>query len=103
MREKLATFWKTIDFPGMSEFNRKPKEPLQGAKMTVMDILEFRDINGPARGNHGNSAMEVMKLQFIYDIMLDPVETNWAEHLNVVKLNGIQLEGQFLDNISIKL
>ena len=35
-------------FPGVSEFNREPEEPLQGAKMTVMDILEFTDNNGPA-------------------------------------------------------
>ena len=48
MRQKLAKFWWTIDFPGVSEFNREPEEPLQGAKMTVMDILEFTSINGPA-------------------------------------------------------
>ena len=48
MRQKLAKFWRTIDFPGVSEFNREPEEPLQGAKMTVMDILEFTDNNGPA-------------------------------------------------------
>ena len=48
MRQKLATIVRTIDFPGVSEFNQEPEEPLQGAKMTVMDILEFTDINGPA-------------------------------------------------------
>ena len=48
MRQKSGKFWRTIDFPGVSEFNREPEEPLQGAKMTVMDILEFTDINGPA-------------------------------------------------------
>ena len=37
-----------IDFPGTPEINRESEKPLQGAKMTVMDILEFRDINGPA-------------------------------------------------------
>ena len=33
MRQKLATFWQNIE------------EPLQGAKITVMDIIEFKDIN----------------------------------------------------------
>ena len=37
-----------ISFPGGSEFNRSSEGPLKGAKMTVMDILEFRDMNGPA-------------------------------------------------------
>ena len=37
-----------MHFKGVSEFNRESEEPLQGANMTVMDILEFRDINGPA-------------------------------------------------------
>ena len=36
-----------MNFPGGSEFNRESEKPLKGAKMTVMDILEFRDINGP--------------------------------------------------------
>ena len=44
--QKLATFWWSIDFPGGSELNRSAEGPLKGAKMTVMDILEFRDING---------------------------------------------------------
>ena len=48
MRQKLAKFWRTIDFPGVSEFDQESEEPQQGAKMTVMDILEFRDINGQA-------------------------------------------------------
>ena len=48
MRQKLAKCWRTIDFPGVSEFNQEPEEPLQGAKITVMDILEFTDINEPA-------------------------------------------------------
>ena len=48
MCQQLAKVWRTIDFPGVSEFNQEPEEPLQGAKMTVMDILEFTDINGPA-------------------------------------------------------
>ena len=45
---KLSIFYWTIDFPGASEFNHESEEPLQGAKMTVMDILEFTAINGPA-------------------------------------------------------
>ena len=35
----------------MSKFNQESEEPLQGAKMIVMDILELRDINGPAPKN----------------------------------------------------
>ena len=45
IRQKLATFWRSIDFPGGSELNCSAEGPLKGAKMTVMDILEFRDIN----------------------------------------------------------
>ena len=37
-----------MNFPGGSEFDRESEKPLKGAKMTVMDILEFRDINRPA-------------------------------------------------------
>ena len=48
MYQKLAIFCRTIDFPGASEFNSQSEKPLQGAKMTVMDILEFRDMNGLA-------------------------------------------------------
>ena len=48
MRQKLATFWRTINFLGVSKFNPEPEEPLQGTKMAVMDILELTDINGPA-------------------------------------------------------
>ena len=44
MRQQLATNLPTINFPGVSKFNREPEEPLQGAKLTVMDILEFTDI-----------------------------------------------------------
>ena len=47
MSQKLATFWQTINFPGVSIFNRESEEPVQGANMTVMDILEFRYIDGP--------------------------------------------------------
>ena len=36
------------NFPGASEFNPESEEPLQGAKMTVMDILEIEDIKRPA-------------------------------------------------------
>ena len=45
MRQKLTTFWQTI--AGVSEFNWEAEEPLQGAKMTAMDILDFTDINEP--------------------------------------------------------
>ena len=37
-----------IGFPGASDFNRSSEGPLQGAKMDLMEILQFRDINGPA-------------------------------------------------------
>ena len=47
LRKKLAIFWQSIDFPGGSELNLSTEGPLKGAKITVMDILEFRDINGP--------------------------------------------------------
>ena len=40
-------FCRTVVFPGASEFNCESEKPLQGAKMTVMDILEFRNIKGP--------------------------------------------------------
>ena len=36
---------QSINFPGGSEFNCESEKPLQGAKMIMMDILEF--INGP--------------------------------------------------------
>ena len=38
---------RSIDFPGLSEFNRASEGPQNGGKMTGMDILQFRDINGP--------------------------------------------------------
>ena len=38
---------RSIDFPGLSEFNRASEGPQNGGKMTGMDLLEFRDINGP--------------------------------------------------------
>ena len=34
------------DFPGGSELTRASEGPQNGSKMTRMDILEFRDING---------------------------------------------------------
>ena len=37
---------RSIAFPGMSEFNRASEGPQNGGKMTGMDVLEFRDING---------------------------------------------------------
>ena len=35
-------------FQGGSDFTRATERPQNGGKMTGMDILEFRDINGPA-------------------------------------------------------
>ena len=46
--QKLAKLWQTIDLPGVSEFDRESEESLQGARLTGMGILEFKDINGPA-------------------------------------------------------
>ena len=43
----MATFRRSIDFPGGSELNCSAEGPLKGAKMTVIDIHEFRDINRP--------------------------------------------------------
>ena len=45
MCQKLVKICRSIKFPGVSELTRAPKGHLKGAKMTVMDILEFRDIN----------------------------------------------------------
>ena len=47
MHQQLAYICRPIDFIWGSELNRSALGPLKGAKMTVMDILEFRDINGP--------------------------------------------------------
>ena len=41
----MATILPSIYFPGGSEFTGAYKGPLNGAKLIVMDILEFRDIN----------------------------------------------------------
>ena len=41
---KMPNF-RSIDFPGGSELTRTPKGPIKGAKMTVMDVLEYRYIN----------------------------------------------------------
>ena len=43
----LAAYWPnpTSTFQGC--FNCETEKPMQGDKMTMMDILEFRDINGP--------------------------------------------------------
>ena len=48
MCQRLAQFLRSNNFPWASEFNRESEEPLHGAKMTVMDILAFRDIKGPS-------------------------------------------------------
>ena len=44
MCQKLVKIWRSIAFPGGSELTRAPKEPLKGAKITVMDILVFNSI-----------------------------------------------------------
>ena len=46
MCQKLVKILRSIDFPGGSELTWVPKGPVKGAKLTVMDKLEFRDING---------------------------------------------------------
>ena len=38
---------RSINFPGLSKFNGASEGPQNGGKMTGMDLLEFRDINGP--------------------------------------------------------
>ena len=45
MFQNFVKFWKSIDFPGRSELTQASEGPLKGVKMTVMDILRFRDIN----------------------------------------------------------
>ena len=45
MCQNFVTFWYSIDFPGGSELTQASEGPLKGVKMTVMDILRFRDIN----------------------------------------------------------
>ena len=45
MRQKLVILCRTIHFPRTSEFNHESEEHPQGAKLTMMDILESRDIN----------------------------------------------------------
>ena len=47
MRQNVATNYWSIDFPGGSEFSPSSEGLQNGGKMTGMDILEFRDINGP--------------------------------------------------------
>ena len=46
IHQKWATFWRSINYPGGSELIRSAEGPLKGAKIIVMDILEFRDIKG---------------------------------------------------------
>ena len=46
-KQYILEYWRTIDFPGVSEFNQESEEPLQGVKIIVTEVLEFRDINGP--------------------------------------------------------
>ena len=47
MHQNLEKCWRSSELPGGSEFTRASEEPQNGGKMTGMDILEFRDINGP--------------------------------------------------------
>ena len=47
MRKNLATIWRSNNFPGGSEFPRASEGPQNCGKKTGLDILEFRDINGP--------------------------------------------------------
>ena len=47
MSQNVATIFRSINFPGGSEFTWLSGGPQNGGKMTGMDILEFRDINGP--------------------------------------------------------
>ena len=44
--EHIHGFFSTRKLAG-SELNRSAERPLKCAKMTVMDILEYRYINGP--------------------------------------------------------
>ena len=47
MRQNVANICRSINFPDGSEFPRAPGGPQNGGKITVMDTLEFKDINGP--------------------------------------------------------
>ena len=47
MCQNLANIWRSIDFPGGSQFILASEGPQKGGKMTVMDLLEFRDIYVP--------------------------------------------------------
>ena len=44
---RYGIYFVLSKMPRQSEFNRLSRGPLQGAKMTVVDILEFNDMNGP--------------------------------------------------------
>ena len=46
-KKDIAKICRSINFLGGSEFTRAPGGPQNGGKMTGMEILEFRDINGP--------------------------------------------------------
>ena len=45
---KCGNNLRSNNFPGGSEFTWASEAPQNGGKMNEMDILEFRDINGPA-------------------------------------------------------
>ena len=47
MWQNSATFWRSNNFPGVSTFSPASEGPQNGGKLTRMDILEFRCINGP--------------------------------------------------------
>ena len=44
--KNLGNFWRSSNFQGGSEFTRASEGPQNVGKMTGMDVLEFRDING---------------------------------------------------------
>ena len=48
LRQHLATFWRSIDFRGGSEFSRASEGPQDGGQMTGNNFFECRDINRPA-------------------------------------------------------
>ena len=45
--KNLENFWRSNDFQVGSDFTRASEGPQNGGKMTGIDLLEFKDINGP--------------------------------------------------------
>ena len=65
---------------GWSELNRSSEGPLQGGKMTVMDILEFRDINRPApMPKSGVMRSNKVKVNIIKKNLC----TEWCHHIEL--------------------